>query len=166
MTKLGGGLRSVLKAHFRNRNMSSNSESKRAQKGWKQAGIWKKIMDRTDLAGATETTATVSISEPAFRAKLFGLRNLRPVRGKMLAIPLDARAYGRPPKNNPIPGMFCLTVKRTGKTYLAIRDGKAGLKVMYRLIESVSVPEDPHAMPPEQLVYDEFMKIITGYLNR
>ena len=165
MRKIGKGVEVTLREHFKNRNLSSPSDSLRAARGMPQAGIWNRIRQSTAFVSASDEVAVVAISEPAFRAKLFGLRGLTPVRAKALAIPLDPRVYGKSPRGKPVPGMFQVTIKRSGKTYLAIREG-GQLRVMYRLMDSVTVQPDPRALPTPETVNTAIAKIITRNLSK
>lgn len=165
MRRLGKGVEVTLREHFKNRNLGSSAESKRAARGMPQAGIWNQIRQSTSFVSASDEVAVVAISEPAFRAKLFGLRGMTTVRAKSLAIPLDPRVYGKSPRGRPVPGMFQITIKRTGKTYLAIRDG-GQLRVMYRLMDSVSVQPDARALPPPETVNTAIANIITRNLSK
>jgi hypothetical protein len=142
--RLGKALEATLQEHFRRRNLASDAESKRAQKGFPQSGLWARIRRSTALTSANDSQATISIGEPAMRTKLFGAR-ITPGPGKrFLAIPLRAIVYGKPPRGNPVPGMFVAWVR--GKAYIAARDGDR-LTVLYRLVRSVRVPRDPQALP-------------------
>jgi hypothetical protein len=58
-------------------------------------------------------TATVQLLNRRFRAKLFGLHGAKAVNHVYLAIPLDARVYGKSPRGKPVSGMFPITIKRT-----------------------------------------------------
>ncbi len=164
MKRCGRGIETVLREHFKQRNLSSSSDSKRGQKGWPQYGIWNHIRQSTNFVGVSGNTATVSIAEPAFRAKLFGLHGAKAVNHVYLAIPLDARVYGKSARGKPVSGMFPITIKRTGKKYLAIKDGN-GIKVLYRLMLSVNVLRDGRALPEAAAVQAEMTKVISRFLS-
>jgi hypothetical protein len=165
MKAVGKSAEVVLREHFKQRNLASNSTSKRAAKGWPQFGIWNQIRQSTAFTGATNDRAQVSISEPAFRGKYFGLKNVRAQRSTYLTIPLDPRVYGKRARGNPVAGMFPVTIKRTGKRYLAVKDG-AGIKVLYRLMLSVTVRPDPAALPEPSAMATEFSTVIMRMFAR
>jgi len=145
MRRLGKVLEVALREHFKDRNLGSEATSKRARKGFPQAGIWNRIRQQTSLAKVTDDSAVIAIGEPAMKPKLFGA-HIRPGPGKQyLAIPLKAVVYGKSPRGNPVPGLFFK--KFRDKAYLAASDDD-GLRVYYRLLRSVRIPRDPKAMPP------------------
>lgn len=156
MAKLGKAMEVILRAHFKDRNLSSSRDSKRARKGFPQSGLWNRIRQKTALTAVTDDSATVSIGEPAMRSKIFGA-TIRPGAGKQyLAIPLRAVVYGKSPRGNPVPGLFFS--KFRGKAYLAAREGDA-LRVYYRLVRMVRVPRDPDALPRPSIISDRLESI-------
>lgn len=166
MRRLGLGLETQLREHFRQRNQASNSESKRAARGFPQSGLWARIRDNTAMRAADEGSAVVGVGEPAFRTKARGA-TIRPGPGKQyLAIPLRAEVYGhgRRPQGNPVPGLFFWKSK-AGKAFLAT-GGSGGLQVWYRLVTQVSVPADPRALPPTREVERAFAAILRRELAR
>jgi len=61
MRRLGKVLEVALREHFKRRNLDSNITSKRAKKGFPQAGIWHQFRQQTALAQVTDNnTAAVS----------------------------------------------------------------------------------------------------------
>jgi hypothetical protein len=166
IAQLGKGLEVALRDHFRDRNMASNSESRRAQMGFPQAGIWNRIRQTTHYIGVNGSTASVGISEPAFRAKLFGLSGMTARRSKYLAIARDSRTYGRPARGHPVAGKtFKWTSKKTGKSYIAVRENGA-LKVLYRLMLSVTVQKDERALPTADQVGARVRPVVMSFLRR
>lgn len=163
--RLGMGLKESLQSHFKDRDLSSSSDSKRAARGMPQYGIWGKIRGSTTYVGTAGNAATVGVSEPAFRAKLFGLRDMTARRSKYLAIPLDPRTYGKRAGEKPVTGMFKWTNKKTGKSYLAVKEG-TGIKVLYRLMDSVTVPADPRALPTDEKVFEASSRVISRWLAK
>ena len=161
MKAIGKSAEVALREHFRKRNLASNSTSKRAARGFPQYGIWNHIRQSTSFSGATNDAAQVTISEPAFRGKYYGLKNLRAQRSTYLAIPLDARVYGKRARGKPVAGMFPVTIKRTGKKYLAVKDGD-GIKVLYRLMLSVTVAPDKTALPSNDTLSAELSKVVVS----
>lgn len=144
LRRLGKALEGALREHFKERNLSSNQDSKRAKKGFPQSGLWNRIRQETALSKVSNDQAVVSIGEPAMKTKLFGAK-ITPGPGKRyLAIPLRAVVYGKSPRGNPVPGLFFK--KFRDKAYLAASDDD-GLRVYYRLLRSVRIPRDPKAMP-------------------
>lgn len=149
MARLGKVVEVALKEHFRKRNLSSQSDSKRAKKGFPQSGVWNRIRRSTALSRVSENEAVISIGEPAFRSKLFGA-DIRPGPGKKsLTIPLIAAAYGKSARGNPVPGLFPLRLK--GRAFLGTTEmpGSEGeLTLVYLLVRAVRVPKDARALPP------------------
>lgn len=172
MARLGKTLEVELREHFLQRNLAANSDSKRAQKGFPQQGIWGRIRDTTAFVDADDTHARVAIGEPAFRTKAAnGPTTIKPGPGKrFLAIPLRPEVYGKAARGKPVAGMFAVTLKTTGKSYLATHDdaggGKQRLRVLYRLLPSVTVPPDPQAFPPRQQLNTQLERTAARYVMR
>ncbi|MBN2069134.1 MAG: hypothetical protein JW739_05805 [Opitutales bacterium] len=163
MARIGRSFESHLREHFRVRNMTSNSTSKRGRKGWFQFGIWNQIRQTTAYVGATEKRATISISEPAFRTKLYGSQNMKARRGRYLAIPMNERVYGKMPRGNPVPGLF--PVRLHGKLYLGATEGDA-LTLYYRLARSVTIPADKDALPSDESTQTILSQTVKDFLDK
>lgn len=146
MKRLGMAMEAVLREHFKERNLSSDSDSKRARKGFPRSGLWNRIRQQTALSATTDNSAIVSIGEPAMATKLFGA-TITPGPGKkFLAIPLRAAVYGKSPRGNPVEGLFFKRFR--DRAYLAAQDDDR-LRVYYILLRSVRVPRDPDALPDD-----------------
>src|ERR1035437_8163482 len=122
--------------------------------GWPRQHFWNRIAQRTafDPSKTTENTATIAVADPALAAKVNGA-TIRPTPPrKMLAIPMNAEAYGILPRSGLIPGLFVFRSTHTNGAYLVRREGNeknfGNLTFYYRLVPEVTVPKDPSALPP------------------
>lgn len=147
---LGGALETELRKHFASRDAEPNKPR------WKKTHFWaRRIRRATALSSVTETSATVTIADPAMAARIKGA-TIVPVEAKMLAIPLVEEAYGVLPRAKTIPGIFLLKTKFG--SYLAksehtkAKKGKgrdyAGFTLYWKLVNRVTVPADTNALPP------------------
>jgi hypothetical protein len=146
LSRLGKELEVQLKRHFQQRDQDSPNE-----KGFPRSHFWnREVRAKTALREVTADAAKIGIDSRPFRMKVTG-GTIRPGPGrKLLSIPLRGEVYGIYPRAGTIPGLFFKKMTG-GRMYLAARDGQA-LRVYWRLVPAVTIPEDPRALPPpEQL---------------
>jgi hypothetical protein len=159
MQQSGEGVVKVLLGHFRLLDQRGN------KRGWPTQHFWGRRIRNATAFVSTGDTATVTVADRAYMAKLFG-GTIRPVEKKALAIPLRPEAYGA--RASSIDNLFVLRL--FGKAYLARREeaatatrnrsgrqesfrprAKGALTLLYALKASVTVPADPDAYPEEQI---------------
>jgi hypothetical protein len=126
---------------------------------------------------ADANAATITIEHQGFAQRLHGGKiSARP--GKALAIPADAEAYGRSPRefNN----LRLVVFGQTGRAALVtaratnITVGKRGVKaksssierVLYWLVKSVTQRADRSVLPTDQEYTDNATAHLTRYLDR
>lgn len=142
-----------LRAHFLRRNAQGNRQ------GWPRTNFWNRIRKSTALDHVNDQEAVVSVSDPAINQKLHG-GTITPKRGKYLAIPARAEAYGHSPRDFDdlefIPtargGMLVQRVQsllRRGKKGFR-SGGKPGGGTFFFLVKSVTQAADPEALPPRE----------------
>ena len=122
MKTLGRAARNEYRSWFRAHDATPNA------KGFPRSHFWRREIAQAtelDLSRTTDSAATIVIASRAINAHVYGgTWGPRPGR-KNLAIPLRTEAYGKNPRDNPIPGLFFLR-SRLGKGggYLVKREGK------------------------------------------
>jgi hypothetical protein len=160
LVQSGKDVANVLRGHFRRLDQRGN------KRGWPSQHFWgQRIRNATAFVGATDESATVTVADRAYLAKLYG-GTIRPVEGRMLAIPLRPEAYGA--RASSMDDLFVL--RRIGKAFLARREqadtalrnrsgkresfrprSKGALTILYVLKASVTVPADPDAYPEAEI---------------
>jgi hypothetical protein len=135
---------------------------------------------------ADANAATITIEHQGFAQRLHG-GTIRPVKAKNLAIPANAEAYGRSPRESRVPLVWALvggkrpalvarenfmrTItkgKRAGKE-VADYSGKGtrgAFTVMYWLVKSVTQRADRSVLPTDQEYADTATAHLTRYLDR
>jgi hypothetical protein len=160
MASLGKRLETLLRDHFRRKDKVPN------KRGWRKSHFWgRRIRNATTLTEVTERAATVTIADPAFAAQLHGTV-IRPKEARALAIPLIEEAYGIQPSSGLIEGLFIIRPKGEEHAFLA-RDHatQEGLEYVYLLTKRATIPADPTALPPEQLVNQSLLDQATRWLS-
>ena len=145
---LGKGLENDLRRHFRARSLQPN------KKGWPTQGFWAGIRGATAYRSADVNDATVAVAGGEGRKLALKIHGgtVRPVRGKLLSIPLRPEVAGKMPRGNPIPGLTLIRSKTLGKLFLATRSPEGRLTVYYALVPYTRHQPDPHALPePAQI---------------
>ena len=156
-TAVGMGFVRSLRNHFKAQNRRPN------KRGWRKQGVWNKIAADTTFAGANETSATVSISNPIIKAKIFGAR-IKPKAGKkFLAIPAIEARYGTMPSALDEELQF----KRTRKGGILGKIKADGtMTVHYWLVRSANIPRDADALPKPETVAEDAKIEISKYIGR
>ncbi|MDR1498520.1 MAG: hypothetical protein LBS59_09015 [Puniceicoccales bacterium] len=176
MERLGAVAEAELRRHFLDRNSEPN------KRGWAKQNFWNRIRRATALTAVTDTTATVTISDPAFVHKVTG-GEVRPRGGrKFLALPMRPEAAGVLPRPGLIPELFPIRGK-SGKLFLAKRDdaggGKVGrskarqasttrqkrLTIYYLLVRSVTHRPDARALPQREELQGVIIAAASRYLR-
>lgn len=155
---LGRAVDGALCDHFTRRDGEGNS------RGWPSQHFWgNRIRNATAFAGATEESATVTIADRAFAAKVHGA-HIVPAEAKALAIPLRAQVAGVRPRDGSIPGLFVWKAP-SGNVFLAAKDkdGKA-LRIYWLLVTSANIPADAHALPPDETIGTAMSEAVQDYL--
>ena len=161
----GKALEKCVKQHFLERDKEPSPH------GWPKQHFWvRKGRNNTQLTEITSNSATVSIASPEIAHRLYG-GTITPKRGKMLALPLTAKAYSSgSPREGGIPGLFLLARKgKYGRAFLAIKKGKgknATIEVQYLLIKSVTHQPDPNTLPTAQALSQAVIPAVESALNR
>lgn len=144
------------------------------KQGWPRQHFWQRIRRATafDPSRTTTDTATITVSDPAFAAKLQGA-TIRPTEGrKFLALPMNAEAYGKTPRDGLIPGLFFLRSTAANGGFLvqhgggAFDDRSANLVFFYRLVPQVTVPKDPEALPPLDQLGEKLGQVAQDFFAR
>lgn len=187
MQVAGKALSNELRAWFLLRNAEPN------KMGWPSQNFWSRIRNATAVGEVTATQASVSISDPAIRLKLFGGR-VRPKRGQNLAIPARAEAYAagspregahpplkfafafddqiqkwRPALIAEDPGMKTLRRKtKKGEVRTkTVEDKKQPAGIWYWLVKSTWHQPDPDALPPTEQMQSAILAAAQNFmLNR
>ncbi len=131
---------------------------------------------------ADANTATITIEHQGFAQRLHG-GTITPKKAKNLAIPANAEAYGRSPRESRVPLIWALVggrrpalVAREHFLRVATKGKRAGQEVadykgkatrgaytvMYWLVKSVTQRADPSVLPTEQ----EYAATATAHLSR
>lgn len=171
LKRIGKRVEQELQQYFIRRDSEGN------QKGWWRSHFWnREIAHNTKFQGATDTEATVSISNAKFLQKLYG-GTITAKTGKMLAIPLTSEAKKKgPPRNwtarflapgnwNSSNALFVLKTPHNAFLARKVGTGKsATIERLYLLVSSVTQQPDPRALPPkmfmDSIVEDETDKFL------
>lgn len=147
---LGRRLARELQGHFRDKNKTLN------KLGGTKTNFWKQVADATVMTEATAAGAVVSIAETRYRIHLFG-GTIKPTRGKFLTIPLVKEAHGlRVADYENATGRKLF---RLGRTNLLMEHtdqgtspltGAGQMRPVYALKTSVTIKQDPNALPDRQ----------------
>lgn len=171
-----------LRAHFQTRAAQPNKT------GWTSpAGkFWERIHWKTNYLSADESGATIRISDPAIAQKIHG-GTITPKKGKYLALPAIAEAYGRIPSQ--LHNLHLLIRWRDGvRRAVALvenysqslklgrprKDGSRkqtvgevrGGTVWYWLVKSVTQRADPAALPPREKMEAALLDEAQGFMAR
>ena len=146
-----------LHRHFRRRDSEPN------KRGWPKQHFWARIRRVTALSSISEDGATVTVSDPAFGARVHGA-TIRPKQARALAIPLVPQAAGVRPSSGLIQDLFMLRAK-DGRGFLAREEGQ-GLTLYYRLVKRVTHPKDPRALPSRAAILSALERTATSFLRR
>jgi hypothetical protein len=135
----------VLRKHFK-----TNNSSKANKKGWPRQNFWNRFRAVTSSGNELSGTVTIPDKDRALRHKIEG-GTIRPKSGKFLLIPMTGAAYkllGGARARDAFPDAFPVK-KRDGRMFLARGSGDS-LRVLARLVPSVTHAADPDALPPDQ----------------
>ncbi|MDR2429583.1 MAG: hypothetical protein LBD14_01550 [Puniceicoccales bacterium] len=173
MERLGRAFEAQLRDHFLAKNQEPN------KRGWPKQNLWARVRRATAFSSATNDTATVTITDPAFRDKIAPAGTYTKSSG-LYAIPLRREAAGITPRSKLIPGFFML--RAHGKLFLATREapaagrkratrGKAApqarprLTLYYILSKTRRHSPDPTALPPREEIIETLTRRTQAYLS-
>ena len=160
MGEVGATFENVLQEHFDAKNRQPN------KRGFKKSNFYARISRRTHLTKYDDSSATVTVSDPAFAAKVYGA-TIRPTGGrKAIAIPLTEATYGKRPSQLNWRAKLKLIPGKPGKpSLLALQDGEKIIP-QFVLLKSVSTPADPTALPESSDVNEALHAAIADFLDR
>lgn len=149
--KLGGELAKMLRKHFSARQREPN------KRGWPKRKFWtREGRQNTSVTAVSDTGAEVTIASAAIAFKTHG-GVIKAKRGRMLAIPLTARAYAAgSPREGGIKGLFFTKTKKSAVLAIALGKNKK-IEPQYALKASVRQNTDPNAVPAENKI-DEHVR--------
>lgn len=183
---LGRRLARELQGHFRDRNKTPN------KLGGQKTNFWKQVADATVMTEATAAGAVVSIAETRYRIHLFG-GTIKPTGGrKFLTIPLVKEAHGRRVAEYESAtgrklfrlGRTNLLMERTdngtssltkaGEGTVKTRSGfkkvnlgaRTQMRPVYALKTSVTIKQDPNALPDRQKLVAALSETATAWAAR
>lgn len=118
--------------------------------GAPRTNFYSQVADSTAIAEVTDEGATVSIADSRFAIHVHG-GEIKPVKAKMLTIPLVKEAHGlRASSYVKKYGRKLFTIPGKMALFEATEDGgKAGVRPVYALALSVKIPKDPTALPSD-----------------
>lgn len=179
MNKLGQTLAKSVRAHFMARDKEGNA------KGWPSRHFWSKEgAGNTALTYYNANEAVVAISSEAIWHKFLG-GEVRPKRGRALAIPNSAAAYaaGQPSSMNKdflefvplnLGGLVGMLVERQHdvlrKTKKGFKQGglssRKGGAIWYWLMAKVTHKPDPRTLPPDEELEARVFSAADSYLQQ
>lgn len=184
---LGSRLEDELQAHFRLKNAVPN------KMGAVKTNFWGAVAAATKLEEVSDSGATVTVADKRFRIHLFGGKIVPTAGRKWLTIPLIKEARGLRVEDYEskvgkklfrLPGTGVLVERsREGDrstlgTNTATIRGKSGafrpvqvrarsqVRPVYALKRSVTLPKDPHALPPTADLLAALLDEGNAFLNR
>lgn len=133
------------------------------KKGWLSTHFY----SRAARATSWQTVSggiVVSVNQIGVRSRFFG-GTIRPVKRKMLAIPIDAESYGKLPGDFSKESLFVFHDKKSGKTFLMRRleetDGRGKnkatttrMQALFLLTRSVTQQENRSILPSDDELND------------
>lgn len=176
LQKAGNELALAIRAHFAAR------DDEPIARGWPKQHFWaREGRSNTALSYFNDTEAVVSISSEAIWHKLVG-GEVRPKRGRALAIPNSAAAYaaGQPSSMNKdmlefvplnLGGLVGMLVERQHdvlrKTKKGFKQGeKRGGTIWFWLMAKVTHKPDPRTLPPEEELEARVFSAADSYLQQ
>jgi hypothetical protein len=145
MAAAAGGIANLFRKHLRMLNRTHPNKL-----GGKRTHMWNEFARSVNIPQLTDTSATISISDPRAQHKHTG-GTIRAKRTKMLAIPVTAEAYGRRPSVFEGETGIKLFVLRGENSAALAGATEGGVKVFFALKASVTQGPDPKEgiLPPE-----------------
>lgn len=176
LQKTGEELAKSIRKHFVARDSEGNKH------GWPSRHFWSREgRNNTALTSFNDQEAVVSIASEAIGHKVYG-GEVRPARGRALAIPASAEAYraGQPSAMNKdmlefVPlnagGLVGMLVERQSdvlrKTKKGFRrGGQRGGNIWFWLMAKVTHAADPRALPPQEELEERVFSVAEAYLHR
>ena len=153
---------------------------------------WKQVAAATKVAEVTDTGATVTVADQRFNIQLFG-GTVYPVKARFLTIPLVAEARGRfardyerdtgrrlftiPGRNalfektdaharERLPGHTKGRVRGKNRGFTVNLAAGTGIRAVYALARSATIPKDPQALPPRSQLLAALQEEADAYVSR
>lgn len=159
---LGKRARKVMQEHFLVKNKGPFKVDKFPDmEGRKRQNFWSQIAKNTLMGEVTDTMAHIVMDRRLYKRVHGGVI---PAKGKKLAIPVTAKAYGIWPSSGLIPGLFLMVNAKSG-AWLGKDDGKGGVDLYYHLLSSVKINRDPDALPSEAVMVSELNDETAKFIN-
>ena len=157
MAAVGSAAEMTLRSHFETLNRRPN------KRGFHKTNFWAKIESATSMTSSSAKTATVTIADDRFGAKVSGAV-ITPKSGKALAIPLTDEAYGKWPAQWDKAALQL--IPRKGKPpILATIDDNDEIRAQYVLLRRVTTPADPDALPSEHSFWEHVLDEADEYFK-
>lgn len=122
--------------------------------GYPSTGFWAEASDATHWSQVPDGVV-ITVSKIGVRQRLEG-GPIKPVNGAFLTIPICAEAYGKTTRD--FAGeLFKVRSKKTGKSFLARKDGK-NLEYLFFLSPGVVQDGNPNVLPSDLSFYRAAMK--------
>lgn len=140
----------LVQRHLRARDAS---HAHRYPDGGRRSHFWRKAAESVSFSHDA-SSCSVSVTHQGVRLRYAGAPDgIGPVNAKALAIPANAAAYGRLPRE--FSDLRLVVFKGKGKAALVQRrEGEALGTVMFWLVKRTKpVPGDPTVLPPAQVVF-------------
>lgn len=135
----------TIRAHFAERDSEPNKHD------WKKRHIWAEFRAATGNPELAGNGVEITISDARFAMKVYG-GTVVPREAKALTIPLVELAYGRRASVfEQEEGVHLFHPKGTN-VLMALLPGASAPIPIYYLASSQTIPADPHALPPLELL--------------
>jgi len=142
-------VRLLLQSHFQARDQTPN------QLGGERTHFWLDVLKSTQIGPTDEGQSSVIVGDARLPQRVYG-GTIRPKNCKMLAIPVDAAAYGRRPATfEMVTGLklFCISAGGTVGLVTKGQHGYFGFGVWrYVLAYKVDQKADPQALPDREKI--------------
>ena len=150
MEAAGNAAEMVLRAHFARLNTKPN------KRGFHKTNFWNQIENATSMTEYSGNSATVTIADARFPAKVDGAI-ITPKTAKALAIPLTDQAYGKRPSEWD-KKILHLIPRRNRPSILATIGGSGEITPHYVLLKKARVPADPDALPAAEKLWEGILR--------
>lgn len=150
----------VVQDHFQKKD--NDNPNKR---GFSRKHFWGGLAAVTGPSEVRGSEAIVTIHDPAFNIHYYG-GDIKPKRGKTLAIPATDRAYqAGSPSEGVIGDLFVYHYQNSqGELRAALASGtKDNAEVQYWLVPGVTVPKDDNALPEDDAVHAAVNEALDDY---
>jgi hypothetical protein len=140
----------LVQRHLR---MRDDTHAHRYPEGGRRSHFWRKAAQAVSFTGSPEEI-TVTIAHEGVRLRYAGAPNgIRPVNAKALAIPANAEAYGRSPRE--FDDLHLVVFKGKNRAALARlpHDDTRRMEVFFWLVKATKpIAPDPTVIPPAQVI--------------